>query len=117
MTAPKKRSVSWRVSHEEIANTPCFNPFSPFSGPRYTPEQVRANRAREKARIESLKRTWTHPCSVVQESTGLAVLAIHGPNEYGSCDGDHGYEEGSRWPCETVKAVADVYGFDLEPEQ
>lgn len=108
----EKLAVEVNTSLEQVYNTEVD--WSIISGPRYTPEQVQANRAREKARIEGLKRTWQHMVLIAPDRTGIRVLDLHQPNEYGSCDGDHGYEEGSPWPCETVKAVADVYRFDLE---
>lgn len=104
-----KLAVKVNMSLEQLYATPdIWHGFA-----KSTPEEVAAYRVREQNRIDGLQQTWTRLCKVVEESTGLAVLALHTPNEYGSCDGDHGYEEGSPWPCRTVEAVADVYGFDL----
>lgn len=91
------------------------NTFALLAGPRYTPGEIKLFNQAKKDRIARLHETWTEMSVAYDDDLGIgAVLALHEPNEYGSCDGDHGREEGSEWPCRTVEVIADVYGFDLE---
>lgn len=111
----KKLAVKLNMSMEDMY--PLDNALALFAGPRLTPGEIQLFNQAKKDRIAQLRKTWEKLWrNIVDERTGQAVLALHEPNEYGSCDGDHGSEEGSEWPCRTVEVVADVYGFDLGQE-